>query len=98
MYPENSLKSGFSGLRALGCRTRKACYVTNYDSFYRVLLQKTNDSFENPNYRLFFGVIVCQYHKMRISEFLRPVLWTEKGLSLHTNQQSNNFGSLFAMQ
>jgi hypothetical protein len=55
-------------------------------------------SFENPNYRLFFGVIVCQYHKMRISEFLRPVLWTEKGLSLHTNQQSNNFVSLFAMQ
>jgi hypothetical protein len=33
------------------------------------LLQKSNDSFENPSYRLIFGVIVCQYHKMRISEF-----------------------------
>jgi hypothetical protein len=38
--------------------------VTIMMFFMWVLLQKTNDSFENPSYRLFFGVIVCQYHKM----------------------------------
>ena len=64
MYPENSLKSGFSGLRALECSTWSPVFDTYYDVFYVSLLQKSNDSLDFHSYRLIFGVIVCQYHKM----------------------------------
>jgi hypothetical protein len=58
LRPKNGLKSGVLGFQALKCSTWSPVFDTYYDGFYVVLLQKSNDSFENPSYRLIFGVIV----------------------------------------
>jgi hypothetical protein len=59
--------------------------------FYLFLVQKTNDSFENPSYRLILGAIVCQCHKM--SEPY-PEKWTHDFCTIKPFLLSTIWGAL----